>query len=1362
MAAIQLQPPPYEQFDCRAEGRNVRWSKWLRRLEQNVFAGCNIINPEQKKGLLLMYAGSDLNDIVDAFDDDVLAPIDAVPAADGRAAVPAQNVYQRLTIAITNHFNPQANTEFQKYLFKNTVQTSPDIDEFYGQLRQLAATCNFINVDAEIKSQLIFGCKMDKVRTKGLSEPNLALADLLHYARNLEVTLANSSAIKQQSVNALRRPQQQRQQQQQQQRQQNQQHQRHHKQIRRQNNSGSNQPTSPATQRQQQQQQQRNNKSCSFCGKAWHVNGGLRNCPARGKQCNKCGKLNHFGSVCMSAGINQVHEVPDEQPSYTFHLRTGQRHSSPCFNIDFGNGTVSMLADSGADVNLITESDYLRLDPSPLLDPPSTRILPYGDSKPIRVLGEFTCELKYNTSVRTTICVVEDGPRSLSLLSWDTSKALKLLSAINNISADDVTQIVDQFPELFTGLGKLKDYQVKLHIDDSVQPIAQTHRRIPFHVRHDLEKQLEADESLGVIERPTGPTPWVSPVVCVPKKNGKMRVCVDMRRANVAIKRERHTTPTITEIMNDLNGATVFSKLDLNQGYNQLELEPTSRYITTFTTHVGLRQFTRLNFGICSAAEVFQEAIRQTLSGIPGAINLSDDILVFGKTQAEHNANLKATLQRLKEKGLTLSREKCEFNKSSLQFFGHIFSAAGLAPDPEKIRAVMDMSAPKSAEEVRSLLGMTNYCGARFIYDYATITHCLRELTKKNVQFHWSQQHETAFKTLKTSLTRTPVLSYYDPTAPIELHVDASPFGLCAILMQTGKDGTKRTVQYASRALTPVEQRYSQTEREALAVVWACEHHHLYIMGTSVTIYTDHMPLLPIFNNPTSKPTARIERWTLRLQPYEFTLKYRSGKSNPADYLSRHIPDTTMNKSKQDERNTEEYINYIARTSTPKSMTVAEIESSTERDATLQAVIYAIQHDAWNNIKVQPEIHRNTLQSMHKLRHELTVTESGKMILRGSRIVIPHELQKRVVDLAHVGHQGIVKTKALIREKVWFHGIDSLVENTIRNCLACQVTTPSTVREPLNMSPLPERPWEELSIDFGQIPDTASHFLVIHDDYSRYAVVETVSSLSANAVIPVLDKIICEFGIPKVIKSDNGPPFNSQAFSDFARHKGFKHRKITPIWPLANGEVERFMRTVKKSMKAAKTENRNFHQNLNDFLLNYRTTPHSSTGIPPATALFGREVRSTLPQVFFKASDLDINQKDATSKAKMKSYADKTLRTKPSLKIGDHVLVRNEGKNKSKPPFNPKPLTITDQKGSMITAKREGKSVTRNSSFFKASPSAPGDVSSEEEEEDVPYTERVQPPVNQPETPAPENQRPHQRPQRNRQMPARFKDFIMK
>ena len=187
-----------------------------------------------------------------------------------------------------------------------------------------------------------------------------------------------------------------------------------------------------------------------------------------------------------------------------------------------------------------------------------------------------------------------------------------------------------------------------------------------------------------------------------------------MRQANKAIQRERHLTPTIKEIIKALNGATVFSKLDLNQGYNQLELTPESRYITTFSTHLGLRRYTRLNFGVSSAAEIFQNIICETLAGTPGAINLSDDILVFGKSQEEHDQALEATFKRLRESGLTLNRNKCVYNQAELAFFGYVFSADGMSPDPSKVQEIINLATPSTVSEVRSLLGMANYC-SRFI-----------------------------------------------------------------------------------------------------------------------------------------------------------------------------------------------------------------------------------------------------------------------------------------------------------------------------------------------------------------------------------------------------------------------------------------------------------------------------------------------------------------------------------------------------------------------------------------------------------------------------------------------------------------------
>ena len=260
--------------------------------------------------------------------------------------------------------------------------------------------------------------------------------------------------------------------------------------------------------------------------------------------------------------------------------------SQPMFQVIVHDTPFTIMADSGASVNVLDEKDYQSFTKPPTLQQTKVKIRAYKSSESLTVLGKFTTVLKFkSTCVKDKIYAVKGS--SCSLLSWKTSQDLGLLKAVHHVhdsSSTRVEELAKEYDELFHGLRKLKGYQVKLHIDESVQPVAQPHRRVLFHVRQQLAEQLKRDEDLGVVERIKGLTPWVSPIVVAPKPKspGQVRVCVDMRQANQAIKRERHVTPTIKEIIGDLNGAKVFSKLDLKQGYNQLELALESRYIATF------------------------------------------------------------------------------------------------------------------------------------------------------------------------------------------------------------------------------------------------------------------------------------------------------------------------------------------------------------------------------------------------------------------------------------------------------------------------------------------------------------------------------------------------------------------------------------------------------------------------------------------------------------------------------------------------------------------------------------------------------------------------------------------------------------
>ena len=393
-------------------------------------------------------------------------------------------------------------------------------------------------------------------------------------------------------------------------------------------------------------------------------------------------------------------------------------------------------------------------------------------------------------------------------------------------------------------------------------------------------------------------------------------------------------------------------------------------------------------------------------------------------------------------------------------------------------------------------------------------------------------------------------MTYFDPKKQTEIIVDASPVGLGGLLMQDGK-----VVCYASRALSEVERRYSQTEREMLAAVWAPEHFHLYVYGSKFSIITDHKPLLGIFNS--NKPTStRMDRWKLRLMPYHCQLFYRPGKhaENPADFMSRH-PEVS---GSQVPNLAEEYINYVCHNAVPKAMTLDEVRGETQQDSTMRALSKAIETGKWST----PEVQEYT-----KVKEELSVHDGT--ILRGHRLVTPHSLQNKAIDLAHVGHQGIVKTKRLLREKVWFPGIDRLTEEKIRNCCPCQASTPESAPtpEPLKMTPLPDGPWKEVAIDFAGPYPSGEYLMVVIDEYSRFPEVEILTFTSARAVIPKLDAIFSRQGIPDVLKSDNGPPFNSHEFKEFAEHLGFQHRRITPYSPKVNGEADAFYENSREMYK---------------------------------------------------------------------------------------------------------------------------------------------------------------------------------------------------
>ena len=841
----------------------------------------------------------------------------------------------------------------------------------------------------------------------------------------------------------------------------------------------------------------------------WDIKLTITDAPRGGKQCKKCNGTGHFEVVCktkrkQNSGrgdggprrpyvrrrggahhyVRQV-EAEDKQGDdceYAFGISDDSSVSSDGkMSVIVGGLSLPMIIDSGASCNVVGRNvwEYLKANNVKCVSSKaSKKLFPYGSNQPLQVAGVFTAEVSVGERVLSGVEFVVVENEGHALLGRETAIALEVLKLgpqINSlgVSTDGVKgepSIFEKFPGCCEGIGKLKDFQLSIPIDPEVQPIAQPIRRVPYHLRDKLSDKLDELVELDIIEKVSGPSSWVSPVVVVPKPSGDIRLCVDMRQANRAVKRERYPIPTIDEVLQDLNQSKFFSKLDLNSAYHQIELSPESRDITTFGTHNGLYRYKRLMFGISCAPEMYQKVLHQVLQEYDGVHNILDDVIVHAPTEEEHDRRFESVVQVLSSKGLTLNRDKCQFKMSHLEFMGHVLSARGIGPTDVKVKAVVDACEPKNAAEVRSFLGLVNFT-ARYIPDLATVSAPLRQLTKNGEPFVWRLEQQQSFDELKKRLSSAETLGYFDKNAPTKVIADASPVGLGAVLVQQQGEEL-RVISYASRSLSDTERRYSQTEKEALAIVWSCERFHAYLYGAEFELITDHKPLECIFT-PKSKPCARIERWLLRMQPYRFTVKYIPGPKNIADSLSRLLRPMPPSG---DNNHTEEYVKWVAQESTPVALTTREIERASDHDPELESVRECLLNGKWHAIKFKEYL---------PVRSELSAI--GKLVLRGTRIVVPKQLRTQVLTLAHEGHPGIVAMKQRLRTKVWWPGIDKEVSSACKTCHGCQLVSQPSKPEPMARTELPSAPWQHLAADLlGPLP-SGDYVFVIVDYYSRFS-----------------------------------------------------------------------------------------------------------------------------------------------------------------------------------------------------------------------------------------------------------------------------------
>ena len=474
-----------------------------------------------------------------------------------------------------------------------------------------------------------------------------------------------------------------------------------------------------------------------------------------------------------------------------------------------------------------------------------------------------------------------------------------LCKELSSSQRQELTHLLQQFADVLSSRpGRTQTTECRIRTGTAA-PIRLPPYRLPHAYRDIVKSELDEMEREGIIERSS--SEWAFPIVLVKKKDGSLRMCVDYRRLNAIADADAYPMPRVDDMIDALGKSKYITTLDLARGYWQVPMQEESRPLTAFTTPFGLFQFRVMPFGLHGAPATVQRMMDNLLGDCTAyAAAYLDDVVIHSTTWEEHIRHLTDVLQRLKEAGLTIRPKKCQFGMDRCSYLGHVVGNGEVRPEEAKVQAVRDFPPPTTKRRVRAFLGLTGYY-RKFIPDYAEIAAPLTDLTKKTApnRVNWSEECNRSFASLKDRLCTEPILRSPDFDRQFILQTDASDRGIGAVLSQTDEDGVEHPIAFYSRKLIPREERYSTVEKECFAIKAATHNFRVYLLGRQFTIQTDHRALEWL--DRLKDNNARLTRWSLALQPYQFIVKYRAGSANNnADGLSRAFDDSTTLSSEKE------------------------------------------------------------------------------------------------------------------------------------------------------------------------------------------------------------------------------------------------------------------------------------------------------------------------------------------------------------------------------------------------------------------------------------------------------------------------------
>ena len=847
------------------------------------------------------------------------------------------------------------------------------------------------------------------------------------------------------------------------------------------------------------------------------------------------------------------------------------------------------------------------------------------------------------------------------------------LSHLNENQRKLMEKVLEEERDMFStsdaDIGDIQDFQMDINLTDNI-PVTEAYRRVPPHLYKEVRDYIDDLLTNGWIRESF--SAYSSPIVCVRKKDGSMRICVDYRALNAKTRPDAQPIPRIQDILDSLGGQKWFTTLDMSKAYHQGYINERFRHLTAFATPWALYEWVRIPFGLRNAPPAFQRYMNRVLGDYKGVIcePYLDDILCYSPTFEEHVETVQKVLKRLRARGIKLRAEKCCFGKLEVRYLGRLISGDGYRADPAETEAIEKFrSPPKTLGELRSLLGFIGYYRC-YVKDFSKRVKPLYQLLKeekdpggkkdkgKNPRkkqgskepIQWNEGHQKILEEMIELLMSPEVIAFPDYEVPFYITCDASNNGLGAVLYQK-QGGIDRVIGYASRTLSDAEQNYHlhSGKLEFLALKWAItERFSDYLRyGPPFSVYTDNNPLTYVLTS--AKLNAVGMRWVNELAEYQFTIHYRRGKENvDADYLSRRsLPFKEWKESCTETIQQPSLTAVLSAVNVPMATAVCKKVTVDQLKWKEEGEVVKVSAEELGEKQRQDEVIGPVYQAVltgdrPKKAEWLKLSRDSKLLMRNfpklsiqngillrqtvkhTQIVLPQEYHKIIFVELHdkMAHLGVERVVDLAVQRFYWPRMAADIQHYVQKQCRCVAKKKPPNQEKAKLVPIEAtRPFEMVSIDFMHLDKCKGgyeHAMVVTDHFTRFCQVYATKSQSSKAAAEKLfNQYILLYGYPERIHHDQGGSFTSKLFNELQRLTGITPSQTTPYHPQCNGQTERFNRTLCNMLKALPEEaKKDWKNELPKLAFAYNSTVHKTTGFSPFYLMFGRQSKLPVDQMF--------------------------------------------------------------------------------------------------------------------------------------------------